>query len=68
VTIDPVGIFTYEYSLQVGGKAFEKFRDQQKKALQVHTSQIIHIQVNFIFILRFGMFVWAKMSTEFVWV
>ena len=35
VSIDAVGIFAYEYSLQVGGKAFEKFREQQKKALQV---------------------------------
>lgn len=35
VSIDAVGIFAYEYSLKVGGKAYEKFREQQKKALQV---------------------------------
>jgi hypothetical protein len=34
VSIDAVGIFAYEYSLQVGGKAYEKFREEQKKALQ----------------------------------
>ncbi|KAL3097470.1 hypothetical protein niasHS_003918 [Heterodera schachtii] len=35
ISIDAVGIFAYEYSLTVGGKAFEKFREQQKKSLQV---------------------------------
>lgn len=34
ISIDAVGIFSYEYSLQVGGKTYEKFREQQKKALQ----------------------------------
>uniref|UniRef100_A0A914L5Q8 Fas apoptotic inhibitory molecule 1 n=1 Tax=Meloidogyne incognita TaxID=6306 RepID=A0A914L5Q8_MELIC len=35
VSIDAVGIFAYEYTLQVGGKTYEKFREQQKKALQI---------------------------------
>ncbi|CAK5102169.1 unnamed protein product [Meloidogyne enterolobii] len=35
VNIEAVGIFAYEYTLQVGGKTYEKFREQQKKALQV---------------------------------
>ncbi|KAI1728831.1 fas apoptotic inhibitory molecule (FAIM1) domain-containing protein [Ditylenchus destructor] len=35
ITIEAVGIFAYEYSLQVGGKSYEKFRDQQTKALIV---------------------------------
>lgn len=35
ITIEAIGIFAYEYSLEVGGKAFEKFRDQQNKCLQV---------------------------------
>ncbi|KAH7731744.1 fas apoptotic inhibitory molecule 1 [Aphelenchoides avenae] len=35
ISVDAVGIFAYEYSITVGGKAYEKFREQQKKALQV---------------------------------
>uniref|UniRef100_A0A1I8BUK2 Fas apoptotic inhibitory molecule 1 n=1 Tax=Meloidogyne hapla TaxID=6305 RepID=A0A1I8BUK2_MELHA len=35
VSIDAVGIFAYEYTLQVGGKTYEKFREQQKKALLI---------------------------------
>ncbi|CAK5102186.1 unnamed protein product [Meloidogyne enterolobii] len=35
VNIEAVGIFAYEYTLQVGGKTYEKFREQQKKALQI---------------------------------
>uniref|UniRef100_A0A915CTJ7 Fas apoptotic inhibitory molecule 1 n=1 Tax=Ditylenchus dipsaci TaxID=166011 RepID=A0A915CTJ7_9BILA len=35
IAIEAIGIFAYEYSLQVGGKSFEKFRDQQSKALLV---------------------------------
>uniref|UniRef100_A0A183C4F1 Fas apoptotic inhibitory molecule 1 n=1 Tax=Globodera pallida TaxID=36090 RepID=A0A183C4F1_GLOPA len=35
ITIDAVGILAYEYSLTVGGKTFEKFREQQKKSLQI---------------------------------
>ncbi|KAF7623427.1 hypothetical protein Mgra_00010254 [Meloidogyne graminicola] len=35
ISIDALGIFAYEYTLQVGGKTFEKFREQQKKSLQV---------------------------------
>lgn len=35
ITIEAVAMFAYEYTLTVGGKAYEKFREQQKKALQV---------------------------------
>ena len=35
ISVDAIGIFAYEYSLSVDGKAYEKFQEQQRKALQV---------------------------------
>lgn len=35
INIEAIGIFAYEYSLEVGGKTFEKFREQQSKCLLV---------------------------------
>uniref|UniRef100_A0AC35FT84 Fas apoptotic inhibitory molecule 1 n=2 Tax=Panagrolaimus sp. PS1159 TaxID=55785 RepID=A0AC35FT84_9BILA len=35
ISVDAIGIFAYEYSLTVDGKAYEKFQEQQRKALQV---------------------------------
>ncbi|KAI6235145.1 Fas apoptotic inhibitory molecule 1 [Aphelenchoides besseyi] len=35
ITIEAVGIFAYEYSIQVNGKTYQKFREQQRKALKV---------------------------------
>ncbi|KAE9551328.1 hypothetical protein FO519_005443 [Halicephalobus sp. NKZ332] len=35
ISVDAVGIFAYEYSLIVDGKSYEKFQEQQRKALQV---------------------------------
>ncbi|KAI6177617.1 Fas apoptotic inhibitory molecule 1 [Aphelenchoides bicaudatus] len=31
ITIEAIGIFAYEYSIQVGGKTYEKFKEQQQK-------------------------------------
>uniref|UniRef100_A0A0N4ZUS6 Fas apoptotic inhibitory molecule 1 n=1 Tax=Parastrongyloides trichosuri TaxID=131310 RepID=A0A0N4ZUS6_PARTI len=33
ISIDALGIFSYEYSLEVAGKTFEKFQEQQKKSI-----------------------------------
>ncbi|KAK0414998.1 hypothetical protein QR680_011723 [Steinernema hermaphroditum] len=33
ITVEALGIFAYEYSLEVNGKTFQKFREQQNKRL-----------------------------------
>uniref|UniRef100_A0A7E4WCD6 Fas apoptotic inhibitory molecule 1 n=1 Tax=Panagrellus redivivus TaxID=6233 RepID=A0A7E4WCD6_PANRE len=40
ISVDAIGIFAYEYTLTVDGKAYEKFQEQQKKALQVWNAMI----------------------------
>lgn len=35
ISVEAIGIFAYEYSIVVNGKAYEKFREQQRKALKV---------------------------------
>ncbi|KAI6240080.1 COX assembly mitochondrial protein [Aphelenchoides fujianensis] len=42
ISVEAVGIFAYEYSLTVNGKAFQKFREQQKKALNPDLSPHLH--------------------------
>uniref|UniRef100_A0AC35UHF0 Fas apoptotic inhibitory molecule 1 n=1 Tax=Rhabditophanes sp. KR3021 TaxID=114890 RepID=A0AC35UHF0_9BILA len=40
ISIDAMGIFSYEYCLEVNGKAFEKFQEQQKKSLIIWCDHI----------------------------
>jgi hypothetical protein len=40
ISVDAIGIFAYEYSIQVNGKTYEKFREQQQKALKVWHVQL----------------------------
>ncbi|GMS88886.1 hypothetical protein PENTCL1PPCAC_11061, partial [Pristionchus entomophagus] len=40
VTVEAIGTFAYEYSLEVGGKTYEKFREEQSKKLQTWHCQI----------------------------
>lgn len=37
VNIDALGTFAYEYTLEVNGKAYKKFTEQQTKILQTWT-------------------------------
>ncbi len=34
IIVEPAGAFAYEYTLEVNGKTFEKFREQQNKSMQ----------------------------------
>ncbi|GMT17979.1 hypothetical protein PFISCL1PPCAC_9276, partial [Pristionchus fissidentatus] len=40
ITVEAIGTFAYEYSLEVGGKAYEKFREEQSKKLQTWHCEI----------------------------
>ncbi|MFH4982300.1 hypothetical protein AB6A40_009009 [Gnathostoma spinigerum] len=40
ITVEAAGTFAYEYSLEVNGKAYEKFREQQSKLLQAWNVRI----------------------------
>ncbi|VDN55136.1 unnamed protein product [Dracunculus medinensis] len=35
ITVEAIGTFDYEYSLEVNGKSYEKFREEQKRSLKI---------------------------------
>ena len=58
VSIDPLDGFTYEYSLKVNGKAFEKFSKIQSKIMKTwiwkHESTLVRIVLGmFVYFINF---------------
>lgn len=40
IIVEAAGTFAYEYTLEVNGKTYEKFREQQNKSLQTWTTDV----------------------------